>query len=111
MYEIKIGQVLKRVLRARGMKLKDVSRDTGIPYSILHTWYENRQPNDIVKAQTLADHLNLTLHELLFDQADFRQHRPAADVPRTHSEDFFKGKFEIIVRRLSESLDENINRR
>jgi transcriptional regulator with XRE-family HTH domain len=102
MYEIKIGQVLKRVLRAQGVKLKEVSRNTGIPYSTLHTWYENRQPKDILKAQLLADHLDLTLHELLFDQPDSREKKPNAEIPKQTSEDFFKGRFEIIVRKLND---------
>lgn len=102
MYEIKIGPVLKRVLRARGLKLKEVSRETGIPYSTLHTWYENRQPKDILKAQVLADFLKLTLHELLFDQLDFREQKTSNEIPRQMDDEFFKGKFEIIVRRLSD---------
>jgi transcriptional regulator with XRE-family HTH domain len=102
MYEIKIGPVLKRVLRVRGLRLKEVSKATGIPYSTLHTWYENRQPKDILKAQVLADFLKLTLHELLFDQPDSREQKPLGEIPKQIGDEFFKGKFEIIVRRLSD---------
>ncbi len=104
MHEIKIGPVLKRILKARRLRLKEVSQETGIPYSTLHTWYENRSPKDLVRAQLLADYLGISLHELLFDQPDKQQrNQEKANEPlKQPAEDFFKGKFEIIIRRLSD---------
>jgi len=100
MYEIKIGQVLKRLLREKRKTLKEISRDTGIPYSTLHTWQENRQPKDLIKARRLADHLGITLHKLLFDLPDREEH-PKEEIPRQMTgEELFKGKFEIVLRRI-----------
>ena len=99
MHEIKIGQVLKRLLKERHKTLKKVSKDTGIPYSTLHTWQENRQPKDILKAQRLADYFSITLNQLLFDQKDPHEEKPRDPSP-DRGFDFFKGTFEIIVKRI-----------
>lgn len=99
MYEIKIGQVMKRLLLAQRKSLKEVSRDTGIPYSTLHTWLENRQPKDILKTQALADYLGISLHQLLFDQLDSRDEKPRDQIPHIGN-DLIQGVFEIIVRKI-----------
>lgn len=93
MDEIKIGHVIRRELAERRRTLKELSRETGIPYSTLHTWQENRQPKDIRKAKRLADHFRVTLHELLFDRAD-------SHVTVTGAELLTEGRFEITVRRM-----------
>ncbi len=99
MYEIKIGQVLKRILREQRLTPREVSRQTGIPYSTLHTWLENRQPKDILKAQKLATFLGLTLHELLFDKPDSKEQKTTEHM-HTRQEEFFRGMFQIIVKRI-----------
>lgn len=102
MSEIKIGQVIKRLIREKRTSLKEISRKTEIPYSTLHTWHENRQPKDIVKARKLADHLGVSLHELLFDLPDEREKNETKESEPTKDDEFFKGKFEIIVRRIDQ---------
>jgi len=97
--EIKIGQVLKRLLREKRKNLKEVARDTGISYSTLYTWQENRSPKDIVKAHRLAAYLGISFHELLFDSKDF-QADPVVEPTLEAADEFFKGKFEIVVRRI-----------
>lgn len=100
MLEIKIGLVLKRLMREHRTDLKTVSRETGIPYSTLYTWSENRQPKNILKAQELAQHFGVTLHELLFDLKDQRGRKDDPEPHASEKDDFFKGKFEIVIRRL-----------
>lgn len=75
MSEIKIGYVIKRLLKEQRRTLKEVSRETEIPYSTLHTWYENRQPKDIIKAQRLAEFFGISLHQLLFDQEETHEQK------------------------------------
>jgi transcriptional regulator with XRE-family HTH domain len=99
MSEIKIGSVIKRLLRDQRRTLKEVSRQTQIPYSTLHTWQENRQPKDILKAQRLADYFGITLHHLLFDQEDFHEKRSSTQTELKNTEPF-TGAFEIFVRRI-----------
>lgn len=99
MEEIRIGQVLKRLLRDQRKTLKQVSRDTGIPYSTLHTWFENRQPKNILNVRLLAEYLGVSLHELLFGKPDHYDFPPAP--PEEHkSADPFTGTYQVTVRRV-----------
>lgn len=95
---IKIGQVLKRVLNERRMTLKEVSEETKIPYSTLHTWLENRQPKDIVKAQTLARYFSISLEELLFDHPGIKKHKGNEGIPEENLR-LVEGHFEVIIRK------------
>lgn len=103
MYEIKIGPVLKRQLKTQHLSLKEVSLKTGIPYSTLHTWLENRHPKDIIKVQKLADYLGLTLQQLVFDSPHF-EHELKTDELTSQvigkNGHVFKGLLEIIIRKI-----------
>jgi transcriptional regulator with XRE-family HTH domain len=99
MYEIKIGSVLRRLLKLQSKTVKKVSQETGIPYSTLHTWLENRQPKDILKAQRLADYFGISLNQLLFDQEEIRNEELSGQT-QSKSNDFFKGIFEITIKKI-----------
>lgn len=99
MTEIRIGIVLKRLLHAKQKNLKTVSKETGIPYSTLHTWQENRQPKDILKAQKLANYFEISLYELLFDRKE-NLSIPSNEDLRRLGEDFFRGRFEICIKKI-----------
>ncbi len=90
---------MKRVLLIQRKSFKEVSRDTGIPYSTLHTWLDNRQPKDILKTKLLADYLGITLHQLLFDQLDSRDDKAREQIPH-EGNNLIQGVFEIIVRKI-----------
>lgn len=90
---IRLGSNLKAILRSRGISLKKISAKTGIPYSTLHTWLQNRQPKDILKVKILADFLGADLEQLLFGD----QVQATLDLPSKEQD--FLGIFEVIVRR------------
>lgn len=100
MSEIKIGQVIKRMLEEKRRSLKEVSRETGVPYSTLHTWHENRQPKDIQKARRLAQYFGISLHMLLFDVEDQNEEAQSNQSYGSERDGLFVGSFEIIVRRI-----------
>lgn len=91
---IRLGFALKAILRTRGLTLKEVSLNTGIPYSTLHTWLENRQPKDILKVKRLADYLGVGLSELLFGETEEIDLAPGLPMKDTIS-----GVYEVIVRK------------
>ena len=70
--EIVLSKVLQREFKGQGLKLKDVSNETGIPISSLADWREGRIPSakSLPRLQLLADFLRLTLSELIFDRQD-----------------------------------------
>ena len=99
MSQIRLGTNLRSLLRARGLTLKKVSVQTGIPYSTLHTWLENRQPKDIVKVRALAAYLGVGLHYLLFGENEKLEVAPAAIELPTRSVEDLSGVYEVIIRR------------
>lgn len=68
--DLRLSTVLKRELKTR--KLTDVSEDTGISISLLSDWKEGRLPSakNLTKLQTLAEYLELSLSELLFNKRE-----------------------------------------
>lgn len=95
---IRLGTTIRAHLKAKGFSLKWVSAQTGIPYSTLHTWLENRQPKDILKVKKLADFLGVGLHELLFGEGDAGL-VATAEVPVLPSSDGLEGVYEVTIRR------------
>lgn len=94
---IRLGTNLKALMRQRGISLREISVQTKIPYSTLHTWLENRQPKDIVKVKALADFLSVSLHYLLFGE-DEKIGLLANELPRPGLEGL-AGVYEVIIRR------------
>lgn len=95
-----LGVMLRAFLKKKRVSLSLVSRETGISYSTLHTWLENRNPRDIVKVKKLADYFGVSLDELLFGDVDMAISRAnAVELPDAS---LFLGTFEVTVRRKNE---------
>jgi len=100
MSQMRIGSVFKKLLEDQHISLKEVSVQTSIPYSTLHTWLQNSPPKDINKAKRLASFFGISLDHLLFGEettAHFQSEEPKI---KRMKEDFFKGVFEITVRKV-----------
>ncbi|MBL7688067.1 MAG: helix-turn-helix transcriptional regulator [Bdellovibrionaceae bacterium] len=72
--DIRLAQVLKRELK--GKVLSRVAREVGMSISLLHDWYSSaRKPSakNLWQLKVLADHLGLTLDEILFDDQGTKQ--------------------------------------
>lgn len=72
--EIKLSQVLQRELK--GKVISRVAKEVGISVSILHDWYSSsRKPSakNMWQLKKLADHLGLSLEQILFDEKQDRQ--------------------------------------
>src|SRR5690348_3361475 len=96
MAKIRLGSNLRAILKSRGVGLKELSRQTGIPYSTLHTWLSDRQPKDILKVKTLADFLGVNLDFLLFGEEEPSAIKAMLELP---SSDDIMGVYEVIIRR------------
>lgn len=67
--EIKLSKVLQRELK--GKVLTRVAKEVGLSPAMLHDWHSSsRRPSakNMVQLKKLADYLNLTLEEILFDE-------------------------------------------
>lgn len=74
--------------------LMTLSKATGVPKSTISEWLGNRTPNPL-QAVKVANHLNVSLHYLLFGEDD-----PQEAIQKIMKEDFFKGTFEISIKRV-----------
>lgn len=71
--EVKLSQVLQRELK--GKILSRVAKEVGISTSLLHDWHSSaRKPSakNLWQLKKLADHIGLTLEEILFDESSER---------------------------------------
>lgn len=105
---IRLGTNLKVLMNRLGLTLKQLSHETGIPYTTLHTWLESRQPRDVVKVKILAEHFHLSLDELLFTNLNLQPDERGGDATTFRSRleglggtpSQIEGEYQITIRRL-----------
>lgn len=71
---IKLSEVLQRELK--GKVISRVAKEAGISVSILHDWHSSaRKPSakNMWQLKSLAEHLGLSLEEILFNECAERQ--------------------------------------
>lgn len=95
--ELKIGAVLARLMKEKKMKVKELSKASGVPVSTLHEWTNGRTPRDPVQAKKVAEALGVSLNRLLFDEPDLAE---AVNLTQILKEDVFSGVFQIDIRRV-----------
>ena len=101
--KLRISETLQRLLKNNNMTLRRLSKESGIPLSSISEWKKNnRNPNaeDLAK---VAEVFDCSIHYLLFGDED-----PAEPIQKILKEEFFKGTFEITLKRvkLNEGSDE-----
>ena len=92
--DLKINFILKKLMKVNGETLVSLAKATGVPKSTISEWLGNRTPNP-VQAVKIANHLGVSLHYLLFGEDDAQE-----PFQKIMKEDFFKGTFEISVKRV-----------
>ena len=97
--EIKIAKVLSRIMKEKKLSIKELSDMSGVPTSTLHEWQNGRSPRDPVKAKKLADSLDLTLDQLLFDE---QLKKEPLQIEQIIKEDFVSGTFEVTIKRVKD---------
>ena len=93
--KLKINETLVKVLESRRMTMTNLSKKSGIPLSSLSEWKKNnRNPNaeDLAKVAAVLD---CSIHYLLFGSED-----PSEPIQKVLKEEFFKGTFEITLKRV-----------
>jgi len=70
--ELKLKQVIKRELKARGQSINSLAEATNIPVSTLHNWSQGALPNgkNLHLVNVLADYFKMSLSTLLFNKSD-----------------------------------------
>jgi transcriptional regulator with XRE-family HTH domain len=92
--ELKVGKVLKQIMDNDRHTITTISKASGVPKSTISEWLNNRTPNP-TQAVKVANYLGVSLHFLLFGRDDAQE-----PIQKILKEDFFKGTFEITVKRV-----------
>lgn len=62
---MKFSENLRRLIQAKGLKLKSISSETGIPMSTLSEWTGGREPKVSEALVRLSEYLGVSLDELV----------------------------------------------
>ncbi len=65
---LKLDVVLKKILKERGLTLKELAQATHIKASTLSGWNNGVSPRDLTEVRTCARYLGVGLEKLLFDE-------------------------------------------
>jgi transcriptional regulator with XRE-family HTH domain len=65
---IKLNTVLKRLLKQKGITLKQLSNETGIKPSTLSGWSNGVSPHNLSEARACARYFGVSLERFLFDE-------------------------------------------
>lgn len=95
--EVKIGVVLKRLMKEKKISVKALSKESGVPVSTIHEWQNGRSPRNVVQAKNVADILGISLNRLLFDEDEKHDVISLSSILK---EDVFSGVFEINIKRV-----------
>ncbi|MBY0515369.1 MAG: helix-turn-helix domain-containing protein [Bacteriovoracaceae bacterium] len=97
--ELKLAKVLNRLITKKRLSIKELSEMSGVPSSTIHEWANGRVPRDPIKTKKLADALEISLNQLLFDEEDRKE---PLQIEQIIKEDFVSGTFEITIKKVKE---------
>lgn len=66
--ELKLKEVLSRIIETRRLSVREISKASGVSVSSLHEWLSGRAPRNPLQIKAVAVFLELSLDELLFDE-------------------------------------------
>lgn len=92
-----IGKILTQIIKERRYTLKEISEATGVPATTIAEWQANRTPKNPSQVRAVAKFLGVSLHFLLFGEEDSEE-----PVLKILKEDFFKGTFEITIKKVKQ---------
>ncbi len=67
--EIKIGAVLKHLMKDRKLTFKKLSHESGVPISTIKTWSAGVEPKSLSHARKVARALNVSVEYLVFGES------------------------------------------
>ena len=95
--DLKLGQILSRILKERKITLRQISAATGVPTSTLGEWTNNRQPRNLINIKKVALFLGVSLNFLLFGEFDeFEKQTQRSELHHN----LLSGTYEITLRKI-----------
>jgi transcriptional regulator with XRE-family HTH domain len=92
---MKLGQQLETILKERRLSLSQLARETKIPKATLHGWMTGQRSVDPDQVRRVAAKLEVSVHYLLFGEADPRESQVPLDL-----EPLFSGDVRISIQRI-----------
>ena len=91
--EIKIGHVLKHLMKARKLTYKKLSAASGVPESTIKSWGANVEPKSLIPARKVARVLGVPVEYLIFGATD----APKADLASLLTTQLFSGWCKVTI--------------
>lgn len=70
--EVKIGLVLKHLMKSKKMTFKKLSHASGVPISTIKTWSAGVEPKSLSHARKVARALDVSVEYLVFGETSVR---------------------------------------
>lgn len=70
--EVKIGSVLKHLMKTRKMTFKKLSQASGVPISTIKTWSAGVEPKSLSHARKVARALDVSVEYLVFGESSIQ---------------------------------------
>lgn len=67
--EVKIGLILKHLMKIRRMTFKKLSHSSGVPISTIKTWSAGVEPKSLSHARKVARALDVSVEYLVFGES------------------------------------------
>lgn len=67
---MKLGSKLNQICKGKGLSLAQLSKEAGVPVQTIHAWTTGRKSINPSQVKKVALVLEVSIHELLFDEPD-----------------------------------------
>ena len=92
---MKLHTQLKNLLKRKDLTVAQLSRATSVSNKTIYGWLDGLPPRNITALKKVADHLDVSLDFLLFDESKFSQEFDVHDL----KEHLSIGHFEVILKK------------
>lgn len=93
---MKLGENLARLMKARGVSLSKLSRDTTVAKTTLHSWLkQNKGRVDLDQLQKVARYFETSVHQLAYGDSD-----PFEAASNEILKELFSGDLRIVVHKI-----------
>lgn len=92
---MKIGLNIQKICKSKRLSLSQLSKRAGVPTTTLHAWTTGRKSINPDQIRKVATVLEVSLHELLFDEPD-----PFEAKPTEILKEIFSGDVRVTLHRI-----------
>ena len=93
-----IGRKLLKLLKEKNLSLSRLSKLAGVPLATLHAWTTGRRSINPDQIRKVAQVLEISVHELLFDQPDPFEYKSTQIL-----KEIFSGEVHVTLHKIEKS--------